>query len=798
MPDPPPGHDSWLPVGVSPQQISKMASTQIIDFGLGGGSGEDEEDEDRGPPLATLQWNKKFYNLYSGDNLLGRSKKCDIQLDQTSVSDSHCEIEIIQTKTTIQAICKDLRSSNGTFVERNSQKKDFVRLGKGKKMEIKSGCQLRLGLINLCFEFVSKSLEDEYDIPSSPEAGGREGAGGVGAADETQYMPDDDEILDEEDVTSSKTSVVTPPAAAVLGGRGGAGLGKKKLSTVEEASVECDPYDIVTDTDDDDERGEGREGSGAGAGPSRSAPPSAVAVTEEEPTQLMEDEGEGEEEPTQMPPDDGDIPTEEDESDEQEEREEKTAAPTVEDEATEEDEPVVGEGDGGDGDESLTEGEDDATSYLPPSSLNVLIHTTAMTTEALPMSTPVSRPLPITRSDTLSSNESEEMTHDHRPILVDNEAIKLMLPTTMFGSPSPVTVPVMTDVSPSSPPFPTSDNQQVKEEQEREKERQMVEQEPSPKEQQSARKAPPRSSGLKRFIINDDDTDEEEAAAHTSVKVLALSIKTSDTSERNEEAILTPLRQEDERGSGDEQDDTHEQSATTSPSPPPLPEALPALDREVVTADQQQEEQLVIASERVPVVERDIVSEKTEIEIDPMEEVVPALPVAVTENIPSVAQNIPIIESEPEGRKKRSRYQENLDEALKREEEEETEPEAKRGKSSSVVVGHPSSEEEIELPAVASLATTRRGRSKKIDTVPEPVCRLLPLVTLDHSCRNNTKRQRWSKLAVSEQERRLQSNPHLQRQNVAKEMRVLSKRQSRPSPHSSERLKRSPQRQLHP
>jgi hypothetical protein len=75
------------------------------------------EDEDRGPPIALLRYfqvaeddgSAKYLaqNLYHGDNLVGRSSKCDVVVDDCTVSDIHAEL-IIGTDSEVSV--KDLKS----------------------------------------------------------------------------------------------------------------------------------------------------------------------------------------------------------------------------------------------------------------------------------------------------------------------------------------------------------------------------------------------------------------------------------------------------------------------------------------------------------------------------------------------------------------------------------------------------------------------------------------------------------------------------------------------------------------
>lgn len=507
-----------------------MMATQKIDLPMY----KEEEDNEHGGDnknkkdqqiLGILKWNKNEYSLYLGENILGKNlEKCDIILNHTSISDIHCEINFINSN---HAICKDLRSTNGTFIEvsnpatpsGNNTRKQFMKLKKGQQIKLLNGINIRLGLINLYFEYSTPNSghEDDYDIPSSPES---THTTSVHGDETTQYMPDDDEFLNENNDENNNKKVL-----------------KKHLSTVHEASAECepDPYDV---TDDETHP---------------KPPQSKVIIPEEEPTQIL--------------PDDKDlnqteISTEDDEP-----------VPAVEEDVTEIDEPM----DAPILDESETEGDDDPSSpvnYQAPPYYTLETHQ--------PPAVSVTNPIP--RTESLSSYESQEMTHDNRPIIVDNDAIKLMLPTTMLGSPSldenqPTDTLTSTlkdiDFDSGSITFVPQNN----------------EERPSPSDKHpidlvdtSTTKSTPKfTSGLKRFIIaDDDDTDNDEIPTNpkhpTDPMPLSVQSKAENLDDTQEQ--LPELKND----TGVIPDGVENSEETQE-----QPQHPPVLDREILTDPQVQE-----------------------------------------------------------------------------------------------------------------------------------------------------------------------------------------------------------------
>ena len=189
--------------------------TQKIDIG------EPEFDDaiDRGPFVAVLTWKDKQYKLYAGDNIVGRGKQCDVCIDHNTVSDTHCEIIISNGCAEV----KDLRSSNGTFVEKMPPgSRNFSQIRKGQIETLSSGCAIRFGIIHCTFKMqnvvntgamVIGSNADEYDIPDSPDAATSLCLDLPGVATSvfdapTQCMPDSDEERDTPFPPASRLSAI--------------------------------------------------------------------------------------------------------------------------------------------------------------------------------------------------------------------------------------------------------------------------------------------------------------------------------------------------------------------------------------------------------------------------------------------------------------------------------------------------------------------------------------------------------------------------------------------------------------
>lgn len=149
--------------------------TQRIDWEDDGVHGEDSiilrehGEEDHRPIVATLRWieGKKDFPIRKGDSLIvGRGKQCDISINIITLSETHAEIYEDEGKIFI----KDIRSSNGTFVENLPPgSKKFEQVVKGKRKEIHNKCKVKFGTCNCqldiknSFDMATQNIDD-YDI----------------------------------------------------------------------------------------------------------------------------------------------------------------------------------------------------------------------------------------------------------------------------------------------------------------------------------------------------------------------------------------------------------------------------------------------------------------------------------------------------------------------------------------------------------------------------------------------------------------------------------------------------------
>ena len=83
-----------------------MQTQFIVDAISDSDSSEHEDALDRGEAIAFLNWKGVNFKLFRGENLVGRADKCDVRLNDTTVSDLHAEINISNDEVEV----KDLRS----------------------------------------------------------------------------------------------------------------------------------------------------------------------------------------------------------------------------------------------------------------------------------------------------------------------------------------------------------------------------------------------------------------------------------------------------------------------------------------------------------------------------------------------------------------------------------------------------------------------------------------------------------------------------------------------------------------
>ncbi len=105
-------------------------------------------------PGAPTAWEIK---LKAGANSLGRSNANDFQLDDPSVSSSHCQIVVDGT----QAVIKDLGSTNGTFIDRAPVREAVLRPGQ----------TLHLGNLELIFYTDAPEGQTPHSVRAAPVAG---------------------------------------------------------------------------------------------------------------------------------------------------------------------------------------------------------------------------------------------------------------------------------------------------------------------------------------------------------------------------------------------------------------------------------------------------------------------------------------------------------------------------------------------------------------------------------------------------------------------------------------------------
>lgn len=173
-----------------------MTETQIVHFyddldedGVDEAYGmEDEEEAVNRVPFARMIWKGEEFDLYKGDNLIGRDEVCEVVLDHKSISAKHAEIIIND-----EVIIRDLRSANGTFVESPIGSGHFQRLSITHNRRVLSdGIKVRFGMV--CCEFVLLSNKGNHSNQFA-ETLMLPGVGGFGLGEqrvmmETQLLPD--------------------------------------------------------------------------------------------------------------------------------------------------------------------------------------------------------------------------------------------------------------------------------------------------------------------------------------------------------------------------------------------------------------------------------------------------------------------------------------------------------------------------------------------------------------------------------------------------------------------------------
>eukprot|EP01040_Poterioochromonas_malhamensis_P010800 gene10800-11772_t len=94
--------------------------------------------------------NQKEYELFEGENFIGRNQVCEVSITEKTISSKHAEIDIDISNLTFEI--RDLRSSNGTFVENPVNSGRYERLSAiDNRRQISHGSHLRLGKVTCQF-----------------------------------------------------------------------------------------------------------------------------------------------------------------------------------------------------------------------------------------------------------------------------------------------------------------------------------------------------------------------------------------------------------------------------------------------------------------------------------------------------------------------------------------------------------------------------------------------------------------------------------------------------------------------
>jgi hypothetical protein len=140
--------------------MAESSQTQSLeDLSLGIVSNGGEGNTNFRAVVAKLQWKGEDYDLYEGENFIGRDNICEVTLKQASLSSKHAEIVINRASDdtendTFIATIRDLRSSNGTFVETSVGSGHFQKLTiTNNRRNLTNGSQIRFGMICCTFSF---------------------------------------------------------------------------------------------------------------------------------------------------------------------------------------------------------------------------------------------------------------------------------------------------------------------------------------------------------------------------------------------------------------------------------------------------------------------------------------------------------------------------------------------------------------------------------------------------------------------------------------------------------------------
>lgn len=101
-------------------------------------------------PSSSSSSNQREYELFEGENFIGRNQVCEVSITEKTISSKHAEIDIDISNLTFEI--RDLRSSNGTFVENPVNSGRYERLSAiDNRRQISHGSHLRLGKVTCQF-----------------------------------------------------------------------------------------------------------------------------------------------------------------------------------------------------------------------------------------------------------------------------------------------------------------------------------------------------------------------------------------------------------------------------------------------------------------------------------------------------------------------------------------------------------------------------------------------------------------------------------------------------------------------
>jgi hypothetical protein len=126
---------------------------------------------DRGAALALLTWRGKDHPIYDGENYVGRAirKAIDVPLDHSSMSEMHAVLDFNHG----ELFCKDLRSLNGTFVEKAPPGSGKFEPAKRNKLKVVDGCRIRFGVLECTIRMLKSSDENRNNAGKDDNFGAK-------------------------------------------------------------------------------------------------------------------------------------------------------------------------------------------------------------------------------------------------------------------------------------------------------------------------------------------------------------------------------------------------------------------------------------------------------------------------------------------------------------------------------------------------------------------------------------------------------------------------------------------------